>query len=432
MSAVPHDVGTDDSIPSRVRFGFDRVSRTIFTASSMICMLALAYMLGSRARHLRLNRISRMNCVRKIVVLMYIFGMMFIGASAILQNGFGLLTSSDCYGAAIVCLIFYIGSKVLLYLFLVERAHVIRAPYKRRMSDKLWIFSMALVCLGFGAIATVSFVWPLSEISPVDGKCRIGLPRKVTIPMLTYDIAINIGFTVLFVYLLWPLLSFHRKRSRRNYWPRSLLQRGQRQPDIEIRENDQIRVDVGNQRLRRVLRRLVFKTVIGGFLIMIPTAANLTLLFEMKGHEPGWLCFTVCFLDVTWAIIIVHWLTVDPADLDSSIDNSGSSAGPKHMRLTTSSELTSYSRNGERSMGGSARRCSFLAIPGTSPLGKCSTAVTTSDVSMSEAESDTPLRAVRKTTIISQSFLHQGMAEGEACGTPDAIGPDARRATEAA
>lgn len=60
-----------------------------------------------------------MNCVRKIVVLMYIFGMMFIGASAILQNGFGLLTSSDCYGAAIVCLFFYIGSKVLLYLFLV-------------------------------------------------------------------------------------------------------------------------------------------------------------------------------------------------------------------------------------------------------------------------------------------------------------------------
>lgn len=165
---------------------------------------------------------------------------------------------------------------------------------------------MALVCLGFGAIAVISFVWALAEISPIDGKCRIGLPRKVTIPMLTYDIAINIGFTVLFVYLLWPLLSFHSQRSRSghsNYWPRSLLQRGQRQPDIEIHENDQIRVDVGNQRLRGVLRRLVFKTVIGGFLIMIPTAANLTLLFEMKGHEPGWLCFTVCFLDGMYEIL---------------------------------------------------------------------------------------------------------------------------------
>lgn len=60
-----------------------------------------------------------MNIVRVIVSLMYLFGMCFIASAAILQSGLGLASYSDCYSAIIICLIFYVGSKVFMYLFLV-------------------------------------------------------------------------------------------------------------------------------------------------------------------------------------------------------------------------------------------------------------------------------------------------------------------------
>ncbi|OJD29424.1 uncharacterized protein BKCO1_8100025 [Diplodia corticola] len=427
------------ALPARgIRHAPDKTSPIIFTVASTTCMLALAYMLGSRARHLRLNNISRMNFVRKLVVFMYIVGILFVATMTIMANGRGVVTYADCHAAIIMCLAFYMGSKYLMYLFLVERAHVIRAPSTRRLSDKVWLCGMSIVNLGFGALSVVGFLWPVAQISEIDGKCRVGMLPRVTITMLAFDIVINIGFTVLFICLLWPLLSFHSKRSRPNAtvsWFDHLLSRT---PNIEIRENDEVRVDVGNDRLLRVLRKLVLKTVVGAFLIMLPTTANLALLFKLGNHEQGWLCSTICSLDVTWSVCIVHWLTVDHADLDGSIDLPAANATGKSVTNTTTTTTTDTEHNRlSRASNCSARlqdaaRPSFLEIPGQAPLAKSLTIVTASDGSEADAEQATPLGAVRKRTSISQSSLHQvvsaeGSVESEAgLLTP---GPASRRPT---
>lgn len=77
---------------------------------------------GSRLRHLRLNDVRAMNTVRQLVVLLYCFAMAFILSSAILQSGLELVDYKQCFAAIIVCLIFYVGAKVLMYLFLVSEA----------------------------------------------------------------------------------------------------------------------------------------------------------------------------------------------------------------------------------------------------------------------------------------------------------------------
>ncbi|KAL0263759.1 hypothetical protein SLS55_002741 [Diplodia seriata] len=434
-------------IETRASPHVDKTSPTIYTIASMTCMLALSFMLGSRARHLRLNNISRMNFVRQLVVLMYILGIIFIVALAILSNGLGIRTYADCHAAIIMCLAFYMGSKLLLYLFLVERAHVIRAPSTRRLSDKVWLTGMAIVCLGFGALSVVGFLWPVAKIT--DGQCRVGLLSRVTIPIISFDIVINIGFTVLFIRLLWPLLSFHSKRASRlglaatssSSWHRRVLAPRSRQaqhdqPAVEVRGKDAAiapRIDVGNTRLLKVLRKLVFKTVIGGVLVMVPTTANLVLLFRWEAHEPGWMCATICSLDVTWSVVVVHWLTVDPADLDGEIDfppggktltttlttttMSPPSPSPSKSPTTTTS-MTTTNRSSPRSSvrisdqaAAAARRPSsssfLLAIPAACARAKSLTLVTTASSDATDDAEQAPFGAVRKRTSISQSSLRE-------------------------
>ncbi|KAL1638682.1 hypothetical protein SLS58_008714 [Diplodia intermedia] len=443
MVAVPGRVLSP--IETRASPHVDKTSPTIYTIASMTCMLALSFMLGSRSRHLRLNNISRMNFVRQLVVLMYILGIMFIVALAILSNGLDIKTYADCHAAIVMCLAFYMGSKLLLYLFLVERAHVIRAPSTRRLSDKVWLTGMAIVCLGFGALSVVGFMWPVAQIT--DGQCRVGLLPRVTIPIISFDIVINIGFTVLFIRLLWPLLSFHSKRASRlglaatssSSWHRRVLARSrpqQDQPAVEVRggggKHNVARIDVGNTRLLKVLRKLVFKTVVGGVLVMVPTTANLVLLFRWEAHEPGWMCATICSLDVTWSIVVVHWLTVDPADLDGSIDlpNGGgktltttttttSPPSPSSSKYTTTTSRLSRSSNNSVRIPPSPssptarirRPSSFLlAIPGAcaAPLAKSLTVVTAASTSDAADEGEqAPFGAVRKRTSISQSSLRE-------------------------
>lgn len=192
----------------------------------------------------------------------------------------------------------------------VERAHTIRAPYKKRTKDYLWLASMVLVVVGFGVIAIMAFVWPVAEISTINGKCYIGLLFKVTAPLLIYDIGINIAFTVLFLYLLWPLVKFQRQRSGQGSgdWPQWLFSRKRHTGPLPDGKTDMEMArpgarptshDPANERFMRTLRRLVWKTVIGGTLVMLPTVANLVVLFVLNGHEQGWLCLTICTLDGT-------------------------------------------------------------------------------------------------------------------------------------
>ena len=134
---------------------------------------------------------------------------------------------------------------------------------------------MAILITGFGAISVTAFVWPNSEVSPEDRKCRIGQLLKVTVPLLTYDIIINVSLTTLFVHLLHPFLAPKGNRVSLGH---------------SLSSPNQDRV-IGR------LRRLVMKTIIGAILIMVPTLANLSGMLITKGREQGWMCLTLCTLD---------------------------------------------------------------------------------------------------------------------------------------
>src|SRR6201996_9277833 len=119
--------------------------------------------------------------------------MCFIVAVASLRLGYQVRSQRTCFASIILCLVFYVVDKVIIYFFLVERIHVVRSRRCSRLADRWYLANLATVVLGFGSIAILSFIFPVANFS--DHTCHIGLPSKITLPLLVYDITINVYLT---------------------------------------------------------------------------------------------------------------------------------------------------------------------------------------------------------------------------------------------
>lgn len=207
-------------------------------------------------------------------------------------------------------------------MFLIERIHALRAPYKRRFHDWLWIMNASLMVVGFGTIAILGFMWPLSDISPEDGQCRIGLPHYVTIPLLTFDVFLNIILTITFLYLLAPVARSNNfgipglRISHVTTWINTHCH-GSRSQGVELRAT--------NPHVAKRLDKLLLRTFVGSCLVLPPTIGNLTQLLIQRDRDLGFVCLLLCTCDgewltsnyfdtndfeVTWNVCVFHWLSV--------------------------------------------------------------------------------------------------------------------------
>jgi hypothetical protein len=225
-----------------------------------------------------------------------------VATTAILQSGMDLSTVSSCRAAIYVCLVFYLGSKVFVQLFLVERAHAVRYRLKRRIEDRVWLAFVAIIVLGFGSITSVAFAYPVANLAS-DQKCRIGSPTKVTLPLLVYDIMINVGLTVVFVALLQPLLAFPKLWNLPHIQPLDNNDTGKdhfTDPRLQDRDHTlspQSSLELTTANFHSMshtskdpnvnsLRALVYKSLGGAVAMLVPTIVNLGLLFRWNGQEP--------------------------------------------------------------------------------------------------------------------------------------------------
>jgi hypothetical protein len=187
----------------------------------------------------------------------------------------------------LLCLVFYVVDKVLIYLFLVERVHVVRCRRHTRRADRWYILNLAIVALGFGSIAVFSFIDPVAERSPIDRKCRIGLPFKITLPLLIYDVTINVYLTAHFVYFARPQM---RKWTRKSLFHRHVDSKVDQDSNTGHRSKS-------SKRRESTLEMLARRTLKGMCVMLLGTIVNLAILFHMKGREQDWLCFMFCTMD---------------------------------------------------------------------------------------------------------------------------------------
>ncbi|KAF6788147.1 hypothetical protein CSOJ01_15091 [Colletotrichum sojae] len=240
-----------------------------------------------------------------VVVFIYFFSFLFVFGTSILQFGFGTdLNYETCSAATLFCLGAYVSTK-FIYLFMVDRAvgvylpwlccavdlpmsqHIIRQTSKSRLKSKLYIFNSFGMLGVFLIIVILNFIFRITEYNK--GICVIGLGQGVILALISFDAAVNVYLTILF---LLPLLSLHSVKY--NFWkPWTLDWRNRRIP----RAPPNIR-----------LRKLVIRTFIGSCCTLLSSVTNLAVLGALNG-EVAWLCLLCCNTDIFFSALVMNWIT---------------------------------------------------------------------------------------------------------------------------
>jgi hypothetical protein len=149
-------------------------------------------------------------------------------------------------------------------------------------------------------------MYPVDELSPIDHICRIGLPFKITLPLLVYDITVNVYLTCHFIYFARPQMKKWASKQLTSL-PHLRIFHHLHDGETDIRS-------AAANRQQIALTRLARRTLKGMCVMLSATIVNLAILFHMSGREEQWMCFLLCSLDVAVGIVTLHWVTSDPSE----------------------------------------------------------------------------------------------------------------------
>lgn len=310
-----------------INVGVPPTDRTIFTLISLLCMTVLSLLLGSRFTRLRQNGIWKRKVTSMLVLALYSIVMSFIVCSAVMVAGQGLHTNALCIGGTWICLIFYTFAKGIIYIFFVERIHIVRAPFVRRSRDWIYLFCMALVFVALVAQCINAYVHPVTEMRESDGRCQYGIPGIASIPGLAIDLIGSISLTCVFFYLLRPVIKVHGPA------PVFGILGSSKTGEASMAQHNR-----NETAIQRNIRILVWKSIVGGILVIIPTTANMIQFVITDGRELGMICSSICVLDLTWDTVVLHWLSFGSsakAEQNSTYSTQASTRAPLIQHLTS-------------------------------------------------------------------------------------------------
>ncbi|KAG0347841.1 hypothetical protein BG004_006791 [Podila humilis] len=241
-------------------------SVSLFISLSCISVMALLF-----GRKTSATKIRSINYARGLVVALYLISWLFsvIAAMLVQTNNFNLLS---CELSILSCIALYAMSKVIIYLFLMEKVYVVTAVGVTRTNFFLYKINLLLMTPYIGVV-TCMVVFRRARINEENGQCRIGLLKQGAIPLIMYDILMSCWLTFLFIR---PLMS-----------STSLLQ------------------GPSKGKLRDVARR----TLLGSVVALLTSSANIMSLVLTNGNERGLTCLAMCTVDVTLNAITIHWVT---------------------------------------------------------------------------------------------------------------------------
>lgn len=120
------------------------------------------------------------------------------------------------------------------------------------------------------AIGFLTFAFRFSYFE--NGVCQIGVKKVALLPLITFDVVVNVYLTALF---LIPVAKISRGRAQQSH---------------------------------HALRIMAIKTFCGSCATLISSVANLTTLMLLKG-EPGWICLLLCNADTLFSAVVLHAIT---------------------------------------------------------------------------------------------------------------------------
>ncbi|KAF2641391.1 hypothetical protein P280DRAFT_397991 [Massarina eburnea CBS 473.64] len=247
-----------------------------------------------------------------MVLVLYFLVISYVISGAVVIAGQGLFTDRLCFASGWICLILYTFAKFVIYIFLIQRVHVVRAPFVPLWRDWVYLALLVLTSTSFLSVAINAYLSVIIQLHS-NGRCYIGIPGKASIPFMAVDIFCNIVLTAVFVYLLRPVIKVHGVsmfsgvlRASRHNAPVATTRDAQ---DTTVHKN---------------IRILLWKSLIGSILVMLPTMANMVQFYITGGRELAVVCISLCLADgetslfehwlweanriaVSWDVLVLHW-----------------------------------------------------------------------------------------------------------------------------
>ncbi|CAE7100496.1 unnamed protein product, partial [Rhizoctonia solani] len=179
-----------------------------------------------------------------------------------------------CDLATLACVLMYGGSKGLIYLCLIERAHAVWGNGRRRLKSPVYVICMALLLplLGITAVMLAQGIRFLHN-----GYCIIGMSRLSSILIMSYDTFNNSLLTILFIA---PL----------------------------------VRSSIRSARLRTIAIRAAIASFVGLLIEII----NGFILFATGGKEMIWVCLGACAADIVANAVLLYWAMDGPSSANRS------------------------------------------------------------------------------------------------------------------
>ncbi|TLS24642.1 hypothetical protein PpBr36_08318, partial [Pyricularia pennisetigena] len=267
----------------------------------------------------------RLPYIQWMVLMIYVVSLLFVLGNSILQFGLGSeLNYSTCMAAEFLCLSTYALTKVFIYLFLVDRVHIVQESRKSRFKSRQYLINSFGMMGIYVVIIITNFIFRVNFYD--NGTCVIGQSRFVLIPLIAFDAFINIYLTILFLIPLLRLYSVHLKIKR---------------PYTLVLHSAKMAYTAPNLRLRR----LAFRTFVGTCCTLASSVTNMTVLMILNG-ESSWLCFIACNSDVLFSALVIQWVTAS--------DQAGSKnreCPPKMQPATSAATAVSSGTTGRQSGG---------------------------------------------------------------------------------
>jgi hypothetical protein len=144
---------------------------------------------------------------------------------------------------------------------------------------------MTMIVVMYSSVAINSYVNHVTELRESDGRCHFGIRGIVSIPFTVVNFFTDAVLTAVFFYLLRPVAqipgisAFSRIFNTKSNYEGNTVHGGN---DTPIRKN---------------IRTLLWKSIVGSLLIEIPMAANMVQFVMTRGEELGMICLTICLVD---------------------------------------------------------------------------------------------------------------------------------------
>ena len=158
-----------------------------------------------------------------------------------------------------------------------------------RRKDKIYLACMAMIALMYSCVAINAGINHVVELKDSDGRCYFGIRAVVAVPFVVVNFFTDAALTAVFVYLLRPVL---QKQGGSAYSCMIVRRSGKADGPTHGGEDTP---------MRKNIRNLLWKSIIGSLLIEISSAGNIVQIIANKGDELGMICMTICLVDGKFA-----------------------------------------------------------------------------------------------------------------------------------